>query len=183
MMKTKLNFLHAVLILLVFLSMYSCSDRKAKTEILTSKIQYDVPVINNDPQLDWWINNIEGSRREPFLKRIMEAAEKGNVKIYDYFNQPMTADQVKSLGTDTIYQTLMRAVPPYEEYDTMIVKSISYQDISKIRFLEVWTWNPETLEMDKEIVAIGPVIEKEFGGEKFNQLLYWISLDEQFPDK
>ena len=65
-----------------------------KTEILAEKIQYDVPVVNNDPQLDWWINNIEGSKREPFLKRIMEAAEKGEVRVYDYFNHPLTPQQL-----------------------------------------------------------------------------------------
>lgn len=161
----------------------SCSDWAVRQEILTNKIQYDVPVNNNDPQIDWWINNIEGSKREPFLKRIMEAAENGDVRVYDYFNKPMTPDQVKYSGTDTVYQTLLRAVPPYEEYDTMIVNSISYHDITKIRFMEEWTWDPKSLEMDKKIVAIGPVIEKEIAGARFNQLLFWVSLDDGFPVK
>jgi hypothetical protein len=172
-----------ILLIPVLFSLPSCSDNSSKNEILTSKIQYDVPVTNNDPRLDWWINNIEGSKRDPFLKRIMEAAEKGDVKVFDYFNKPMTADQVKSIGTDTVYQTLMRTYPPYEEYDTMIVKTISYRDIIKIRFMEEWTWDPETMEIEKKVVAIGPVMEKEFGGERFNQLLFWISLDESFPGK
>lgn len=162
----------------------SCSTNKlARHEVLTNKIQYDVPVNNNDPQIDWWINNIEGSKREPFLKRIMEAAENGDVRVYDYFSEPMTPDQVKYSGTDTVYQTLLRAVPPYEEYDTMIVNSISYHDITKIRFMEEWTWDPKSLEMDKKIVAIGPVIEKEIAGARFNQLLFWVSLDDGFPVK
>jgi hypothetical protein len=161
----------------------ACDGKSSKNEILTSRIQYDVPVVSNDPQLDWWINNIEGSRREPFLKRIMEAAEKGEVRVYDYFNKPLRPEQIISLGADTIYQTLMRTVPPYEEFDTMIVKSISYRDITKIRFLEEWKWNPESLEMEKKIIAIGPAMEREIGGEKFNQLLYWVSLDESFPGR
>jgi hypothetical protein len=171
------------ILLLTLASLASCSDKSSKNEILASKIQYDVPVSNNDPQLDWWINNIEGSKREPFLKRIMEAAGKGEVKAFDYFNNPLTPAQVQSIGTDTIYQTLMRTYPPYEEYDTTIISSITYRDIVKIRFLEEWKWDPVTLEIDKKILAIGPVTQKEIAGENFNQLLFWISLDDRFPGK
>jgi len=174
------SFLILGIILLAILA-GSCNSRKK--QILAEKIQYDVPVNNNDPQLDWWINNIEGSRREPFLKRIMEAAGSGEVQVFDYFNQPLTPGQVMSIGTDTIYQTLLRMRPPYEEYDTMIVQTISYQDVVKIRFMEEWFWDTESLEMEKKILAIGPVIQREIAGERFNQLLFWISVDEQFPAK
>jgi len=174
-------FWFAIILTFIASILFSCSDNSSRKEILTSKIQYDVPVNNNDPQLDWWINNIEGSKREPFLKRIMEAAGKGDVKACDYFNNPLTPAQVQSIGTDTIYQTLLRTYPPYEEYDTMIVSSITYRDIIKIRFLEEWKWDPVTLEMEKKILAIGPVTQKEISGHSFNQLLFWISLDDGFP--
>jgi hypothetical protein len=173
----------SLIFFIVFTALGSCTDKSSKNEILTSKIQYDVPVTNNDPRLDWWINNIEGSKREPFLKRIMEAAQNGEVKVFDYYNSPMTPAQVKSTGTDTIYQTLLRNYPPYEEYDTVIISSVTYHDIIKIRFMEEWTWDHASLEIDKKVVAIGPVMEKEIGGERFNQLLFWISLDENFPGK
>ena len=176
-------FWFAIILTFIASILFSCTDNSSRNEILTSKIQYDVPVNNNDPQLDWWINNIEGSKREPFLKRIMEAAGKGDVKACDYFNNPLTPAQVQSIGTDTIYQTLLRTYPPYEEYDTMIVSSITYRDIIKIRFLEEWKWDPVTLEMEKKILAIGPVTKKEIAGENFNQLLFWISLDDRFPGK
>lgn len=161
----------------------ACTVKSSVKEVLTSKIQYDVPVNNNDSQLDWWINNIEGSKREPFLKRMMEAAENGDVKVFDYYNKPMTPAQVKYFSTDTIYQTLLRTRPPYEEYDTMIIESVTYRDIVKVRFMEEWKWDRRSLEMDKKIVAIGPVIEKEIAGARFTQLLFWISLDESFPGK
>lgn len=170
----------SVVLLTIFAS---CTVNTSTRVTLVDKIQYDVPVNNNDPQLDWWVNNIEGSKREPFLKRIMEAAENGEVKAYDYFNNPLTPEQVRAMGNDTVYQTLMRNYPPYEEYDTMIVKSISYRDITRIRFLEEWMWDKKSLKMSKRILAIGPVIQKEVAGEQFSQLLFWISLDETFPAK
>jgi hypothetical protein len=175
----KLHFFQFISIIL-FISALSCNGPSHKQEVLAEKIQYDVPVNNNDPQLDWWINNIEGSKRDPFLKRIIEAAEKGDVKVYDYFNNPLKPSQILAVGTDTIYQTLMRVSPPYEEYDTMIIKTVSYRDITKIRFMEEWTWDPGTLKIDKKVLAVGPVIQKKMAGETFNQLLFWIYLDKSY---
>jgi hypothetical protein len=163
--------------------MISCSGNSKKQQILTEKIQYDVPVINGDPQVDWWINNIEGSKREPFLQRIMEAAANGDVRVCDYFNNPLTPQQVKAIGSDTVYQTLLRNTPPYEEYDTMTIRSVSYRDVIKIRFLEEWTWNEKSLQMNKKVLGIGPVIKKEINDESFNQLLFWIYLDDRYPVK
>jgi hypothetical protein len=164
-------------------ALFACNSHSRKQQTLTEKIQYDVPVTNNDPQLDWWINNIEGSRREPFLKRIMEASNKGEVRVFDYFNHPLSALQVQAQCIDTIYMTLVRKDPPYDEVDTMTITEVSYQDITKIRFMEEWTWNPKTLEIEKKVLAIGPVIRKEIAGESFNQLLFWIYLDERYPEK
>lgn len=169
--------------ILFLIALIACAGPSKKQQILTERIQYDVPVISGDPQLDWWINNIEGSKRDPFLQRIIQAAEKGEVRVFDYFNNPLTSEQILSIGSDTIYQTLLRNYPPYEEYDTMIVRSISYRDIIKIRFMEEWSWNPESLEMEKKVLGLGPVIQKEIAGESFNQLLFWIYLDERFPAK
>jgi len=179
----KLINIRTSILFISLVALFACNIHSRKQETLTEKIQYDVPITNNDPELDWWINNIEGSRREPFLKRIMEAAEKGEVRVFDYFNNPMTLAQVQSVGTDTIYQTLLRTFPPYEEYDTMIISSISYRDIVKIRFMEEWKWNPSSLEIEKKVLAIGPVLQKEIAGESFNQLLFWIYIDEHYPAK
>jgi hypothetical protein len=166
---------------LFLIALFACNRNSNKQEILTEKIQYDVPVINGDPQLDWWVNNIEGSKREPFLKRIMEAAEKGEVRVFDYFNHPLTPQQLPAQCIDTIYRTLVRSYPPYEEYDTMTINAVSYKDITKIRFLEEWTWEPGSVNIEKKVIAIGPVVQREIAGESFNQLLFWIYLDDRYP--
>jgi|WetSurMetagenome_2_1015567.scaffolds.fasta_scaffold578785_2 hypothetical protein len=180
-MKQIIKLLSIVFILLIIIS--SCKNNSGKKEILASKIQYDVPVVSNDPQLDWWINNLEGSKRDPFIKRIYEAAEKGDVRVYDYFNKPLAPDQVKLIGIDTIYQVLKRTRPPYEEYDTTIITSMSYKDVTKIRYMEEWKWDPKTLEIEKKVLAIGPVINREFGGMNYSQLMFWVALDKSFPGK
>lgn len=165
------------------IALIACTGHSHKKEILAEMIQYDVPVINGDPQVDWWVNNIEGSKREPFLKRIMEAAETGDVRVFDYFNHPLTPQQIPAQCIDTIYRTLIREYPPYEEYDTMTINAISYRDITKIRFLEEWTWEPGKVNIEKKVIAIGPVVQREIAGESYNQLLFWIYLDDGYPVK
>jgi hypothetical protein len=179
-MNTKLLTLVILLSALAFLA--SC-HRKEKMEVLATKIQYDVPVSSDNPQLDWWVNNLEGSRRDPFVKRLIEAAEKGEVKAYDYFNEPLTTAEVIALRQDTIFQKLVREYPPYQEYDTMVIRKTDYRDVIKIRFLEEWKWDPEKLTMEKKVLGIAPVAVKEFGGVVYNRPLFWIYLDEKYPEK
>ena len=183
-MKDKRVLLHfPVLMALMVMTFASCQGQPAKKEILTTKIQYDVPIINGDPQMDWWINNIEGSKRDPLTQRILQAAIKGEVKVFDYYFYPLSPDEILANSSDTVYYTLQRSTPPYDEYDTMIVRNIDYQDIVKIRFLEEWYWEPNTLNSDKKVVALGPVIQRQIAGESFNQLLYWVYFDTGKPMK
>jgi hypothetical protein len=152
-------------------------------EILATKIQYDVPISSENPQLDWWINNLEGSRRDPFAKRLLEAAESGEIQVYDYFNDALSVEEILSLKYDTVYQTLKRNVAPYDEYDTVIYYEISYRDITKIRFLEEWRWDPGSLEIEKKVLGIAPVTMIEYEGQEYNRPLYWIYLEEGYPEE
>ena len=65
--------------------------------IITKKIQYDVPIVNPDASHDWWIRNIEGSDREELLHNIFEMVLSGDVQAYDYFNDPLSIQQVESI--------------------------------------------------------------------------------------
>ncbi len=172
MLKTRIFF--TGLLIWLLLSWNACKPKTSGPDFLASRIQYDVPIMNNDPQLDWWINNLEGSKREPFIDRIMEAVKKGEVQAYDYFSQPISPDQVVASLSDTVYQTLLRTYPPYEEYDTMVIRMIEYRDITKIRFLEEWTWDPKNLSIQKNVIGFGPVVQRKIADNLYNQLLFWI---------
>ena len=174
-MKSLFNGL--ILISFLCVSFTGCESKK-EAAVLATKIQYDVPIFSDDPQLDWWINNLEGSKREPFVKRLLEAAQEGQVKAYDYFDEPLTPQQVRSLMVDTVYQTLTRPYEPYEVYDTVVYYEIGHRDITKVRFLEEWRWDPESLAMQKKILAIAPVMVVEYGGAEYNRPLFWIRLEE-----
>jgi hypothetical protein len=109
---------------------------------------------------DPWIENIEERKRIEFVQSILEAAYSGKVKAYDYFNNLLSLDEVKNIGVDTIYRTLIRTTLPYDEYDTIIVNRIEIKDINKIRFVEEWKMNTETLSFEKRIISIAPVVDK-----------------------
>jgi hypothetical protein len=65
----------------------------------------------------------------------------------------------------------------------MTIEAVTYRDITKIRFLEEWTWEPGKVNIEKKVIAIGPVVQRDVLGESFNQLLFWIYLDDRYPVK
>ena len=146
--------------------------------LITKKIQYDVPIVNTDPNYDWWIGNIEGSSREGLLENIFEKALSGEVKAYNYFNEPLSVTQLKSMMADTMIQTLQRTFEPYTEYDTMIIQKIEPSDMNMIRFLEEWKYDESNLIIDKKVIAICPVMEVMVGENKLKRPLFWIHFDE-----
>jgi len=114
--------LSLVLLAGVFLS--ACEQESVEKNYITERIQYDVKIKGDDPEADWWIDNIVGPDREKFVKHLIEKAQNGEIKAYDYFNNPLTPEQVNQIGVDTLVQTLRRTVEPYDEYDTMIITKL-----------------------------------------------------------
>ncbi len=152
-----------------------CEEKAEDTRtLITKKIQYDVPIVNTDASYDWWIGNIEGSDREEFLDNIFARVLAGEVKAYDYFNEPMTVHQVRSLMVDTIHQTLQRNTAPYAEYDTTIIQKIEPKDMDMIRFLEEWKYDEESLLLDKKVIAICPVMKVNVSDNILTRPLFWI---------
>jgi len=162
----------------------SC-DRQAKRRLvlITDRIQYDVDIKTPDPDFDWWIQNIEGSKREVFIRQVMDAAYEGKVRTYSYFNAPLTPGQVREIGFRADTLTFQRAVPPYDLYDTVVERRINLQDITRFRFLEEWYMAPKSYEITKKVTGIAPVIRvyEETGELRGYMPLFWIYFDENYP--
>ena len=173
----KLNLLLALALMLLILS----CNKKDKFDILTERIQYDVPIKNTDVDDRWWVDNIVGPDREDLVKGIFEKASNGELKVYDYFNEILTPDDVKKIGIDTLYKRIKSTSPPYEEYDTMIVTSLDLSDITKLRFLEEWKIDRKTLDIHKRVIGIAPIKMVEMGGNLYTMPLFWFYLDENYP--
>jgi len=172
--------LNLLLLLLLAAFFLSCNNED-KFQNLSERIQYDVPIKNKDVDANWWVNNIVGPDREDLIKGIFEKAQNGEIKVYDYFNELLTPEDVRKIGIDTSYKTIKRNTPPYEEYDTMIVTQLEWEDITKLRFLEEWKIDPKTMDIQKTVIGIAPVKMVTVGGNLYSMPLFWIYLDEKYP--
>ncbi|HOW25161.1 MAG TPA: hypothetical protein PK711_05775 [Bacteroidales bacterium] len=151
--------------------------------LITDRIQYDVDIKSPDPDFDWWVQNIEGSKREVFIRRVMDAAYEGKVRTFSYFNEPLTPEQVKEIGFQADTLTFQRSTPPYEFYDTVVERRINLQDITRFRFLEEWYMDPESFMISKKVIGIAPVLRRYTeSGELMGYMpLFWIYFDENYP--
>lgn len=163
----------------------ACQSKHKDSRALTQRIQYDVTIKSPDPNLDWWVQNIEGMNREAFINDFLNAAYHGNIKAYDAFLlNEMPPDQVKNIGRRSDTLRLQRALAPYEYHDTIINKELSIHEITRIRFLEEWTLNKENMQINKEVMGIAPLLESydESGNLRGYQPMFWIFFDKKYPE-
>ena len=168
----------------------ACNNKKnddyyKNKKVLTERIQYDVFIKSPDPELDWWNQNIEGSKREPFVKSILDLAYSGKVKAYDYFNKPLTPEEVKKIGntTDTIYYA--NPNDPTKMHDTVVKNTLNLNLITKVRFLEEWYMDEKNFNFEKKVV--GMMLMQENYDDSLRLRGYspicWIYFDKNYPAK
>ncbi|MEI6061565.1 MAG: hypothetical protein WCR72_12710 [Bacteroidota bacterium] len=163
----------------------SCRNgEEAGKNIVTKRIQYDVLIHNTEPDMDWWVQNIEGSSREKLVKDIIKQVTDGKVKAYDFLScKPFTTAEIKGMmkRVDTI--SVERTTPPYDLVDTVMVSEIRLSDITKIRFLEEWSVNEKTLAITKKVAGICPLVERfsESGELRGYKPLFWVFFDDKYP--
>jgi hypothetical protein len=167
------------------LSAPSCSNgENSEKNIVTKRIQYDVSIHNTEPDMDWWVQNLEGSSREKLVKDIITQVSDGKVKAYDFLSgKPFTAKEIQSMmkRVDTI--SVERSTPPYDLVDTLLVSEIRLSDITKIRFLEEWKMNEKTLAFTKKVAGICPMVERrsDSGELRGYKPLFWVFFDDKYP--
>ena len=163
--------------------LFSCKNKEQK--LITERIQYDVSIKSPDPEWDWWIQNLDGPRREEFVKMILNAAYSGKVKSYDFDYRPITVEQVKAIDnrTDTLVQS--SPVPPYNDTSIVVKRHLDLQKIVRVRFLEEWTMNENTLEFTKKVLGIAPIkaVYGDDGEFRGYSPLFWVFLDKEYPGK
>jgi len=175
----------ALLSLALLIGFTQCTEQKEEDTrtLITKKIQYDVPIMNPDASHDWWVRNIEGSDREALLDNIFDKVLSGDIQAYDYFNEPLSIKEVERILSDTTAEVLQRPYPPYPEYDTTIIYTIERSDVTLLRFLEEWKYDEQSLQIDKKVYAISPVIEMNVNGMMVTRPLFWVYTDEDFLKK
>ena len=103
--------------LLIFLSLcISCVNKDKHQILVTPQIEYDVLINNPDKVMNWWIQNIEGPKREMLVDAICKTALSGQNKIsgfvFDTISKkfrhyfPLTSEQLKTLLTQDFIQNI-----------------------------------------------------------------------------
>lgn len=177
----------ATVAFLLAISVFAPSCKNGTDEgrnIVTKRIQYDVSIRNTDPEMDWWVQNIEGSSREKLVKNILDQVTNGDVKAYDFLTcKPFSPDEIKRMmkRVDTI--SVERSTPPYDLVDTIMITEIRLNDITKLRFLEEWTMNDKTLAFTKKVAGICPMVERltDSGELRGYKPLFWVFFDDKYP--
>lgn len=168
-----------LLLLSVVIMLVGCQQEDK--QVVTKKIQYDVNIKSPSPDYDWWIQNLVGPEREKLVNIIIDGAKAGKWQAYDYFNEPINKIEVANIFSDTTVVTMMREVPPYKVFDTIIINNILKEDVLRLRFLEEWKMDPENLNFEKKVLGIAPIARRfDFNGIERWQPLFWIYTDEDF---
>ena len=180
------NVINLLLFTGVVFLLAGCKDKTEESgNVLTKRIQYDVPIVSPDPEFDWWVQNIEGAKREELVQNILGSAVQGKVKVYDFFSYKLLSpEMVQGIlrRVDTV--ALESPDPPHELVDTVLVHELSVKDITRIRFLEEWEMNPVSLAFNKKVMGICPLVEvfTDSGESRGFKPLFWAFFDEKYPD-
>lgn len=101
--------------------------------------------------------------RKNLIDVVMDATEEGSLTAYgtndDEFTLPMASDGFKKLGGAGIDSMKMtRPEPPYEEFDTVIVREFSRDKVIGLRMKEEWFFDKQRSELNCRIIGIAPLI-------------------------
>lgn len=160
------------------------SCHKRSTGIQVERIQYDVPLVSDNPDADWWVQNVEGRTREQWIQGLLASVVDGKTKAWDVitFHELPLAD-VQSIIRQVDSISMPGAKPPYNLVDTVIVKEIRLSDIKKMRFLEEWQIDPATQKVNKQVMGICPMAQKlDASGNLLGyRPLFWLFFDKRYP--
>lgn len=156
---------------------------KFYNKLLDSRIQYDVYIRNPEQDVNWWVNNLEGIKREKLLGSIINVAYSGKVNVYDENNRLLTLEQVKAIGNEPTLLKTKTPNPPYNDTIILIENQLNIQLVTKIRFIEEWYIDDQTLEIGKKVVGMTPLIEEYFEDNTFKgyKPLFSLYFDDKYP--
>ncbi|HRH66443.1 MAG TPA: gliding motility protein GldN [Bacteroidia bacterium] len=122
--------------------------------------------------------------RKNLIDVVMDAITEGSLTAYGYqddqFTLPITLKEIESRGgarTDTT--KMQRPDPPYDEFDTVIVREFSRDNVIGYRVKEDWFFDKQRSVMDVRIIGIAPLIydRDEFGNVREGNIkkpLFWV---------
>jgi gliding motility associated protien GldN len=118
-----------------------------------------------------------------FVNVLMDGLKENKFKAYEVSNTdellvPITHREILAKQTDTTYVRQRRPYPPYDEYDTMIVRQFDPTRVMRLRLKEDWYFDKQRSQLMVRIIAVCPVMMVEKDGKEFSQPLFWVSYDQ-----
>lgn len=153
-------------------------SKNSSGKLITKRIQYDVPINSGELDVGYGFMNIRKPERVAFIQDLFDKALSGQLKTCDIKYKPLVPEQLKALLTDSFHMVLMKPVPPYDEFDTCILRLQDAEEIDMLRFQEEWTYNEDDLILQKRILGICPFIKVNDLNRLVNRPLFWVYYDD-----
>lgn len=171
-----------MMILSMALSQVSCQSRQK--QIITEKISYDVQIRNTEPQSEWWVRNLPGPARDQLIEYIFGEVRAGRLAAYSETGVRLTGEEIKNIGREELNMRLPNPDPPYTPKDTTIVQELDLRDITRLRFLETWYYDPDGSLIKKEINGMALVVENygPDGELRGYEALFWVYQEGYKPE-
>jgi hypothetical protein len=164
------------------------SKDPTNTKVLTKRIVSTINYLGTD---SWEkATHVDSVAIQKYMKLFLDKVYKDSIAAYDISSGDLAdillngKDLYKRLNsTDAIKQ--QRTEPPYDTYDTIIKRTAN---VTAIRFMEEWSFDPVTMAIEKKVVGICPVelcydMNKEFKGYKPYFWVYFTDVWKPFDGK
>ncbi len=152
------------------------TDKKEK--LIMNKIAFDVVIDNTldmiifsyGNQLPFYFCNIEQVLKNEIIDAILEAGFQKKTPVYDYFFNEMKDEEIQLLESR------------YNKQDFDASTEILYEksQIQRLKFIEEWTIDKQSLKFSKNIIAVSPSVltYDDYGELKGFRFLFWLLFDQ-----
>ena len=118
-----------------------------------------------------------------FINVLLDGLKERKFRAYELSNTdellvPITFNEIIARQSDTSIVRERRPYPPYEEYDTVIVRQFDPTRVMRLRLKEDWYFDKQRSQLMVRIIAVCPVMMVEKDGQEFTQPLFWVSYDQ-----
>jgi gliding motility associated protien GldN len=121
-----------------------------------------------------------------FINVILDGLKLGDITAYaisptDELLSPIGYQEIIDQIEYERIETLTRAEPPYEQYDTVIRETFDPTKVMRLRIKEDWYFDKQRSQLMVRIIALCPVMMVERNNQEFPQPLFWVSYENARP--
>ncbi len=157
--------------------------------IVAEKIAFDVFVDNTFPfieecygeKLPFYFCNIEPALKLQIVNSIIDAGIEKRTPVYDYFFNEMQDAEFEQIieRKDTI--SVFSEENPDIAKDSVVVFKLDRNQITRLKFVEQWTIDKQSLQFSKKVIAVSPssVSYDEYGEFRGFRFLFWLLFDKE----